>query len=51
MIKQVKTKEVHEAMELGDHNYTVEMQPLTLPDGTTCWDKKAVVRTDTGGYL
>jgi len=51
MIKQIKTSNVAEAMELGDHNYTVEMQPLTLPDGTTVWDKKAVRRTDTGAYL
>ena len=51
MIKEIKTKNVYEAMEAGDHDYTVEMQPLTLPDGTTCWDKKAVVRQDTGRYL
>jgi len=51
MIKQIKTSNVAEAMELGDHNYTVDMQPLTLPDGTTCWDKKAVVRNDNGAYL
>jgi phage/plasmid-like protein (TIGR03299 family) len=51
MIKEIKTKSVFEAMEAGDHNYTVDMQPLTLPDGTTCWDKKAVVRTDNGAYL
>ena len=51
MIKEIKTKSVHEAMELGDHNYTVDMQPLTLPDGTIAWDKKAVIRNDTGAYL
>jgi len=51
MIKSIKTKNVYDAMEAGDHNYTVDKQPLELPDGTTVWDKKAVVRTDTGAYL
>jgi phage/plasmid-like protein (TIGR03299 family) len=51
MIKQIKTSNVYEAMEAGDHNYTVEMQPINLPDGTTIYDKKAVVRTDNGAYL
>jgi hypothetical protein len=46
MIREIKTKSVVEAMDLGDHNYTVDMEPLVLPDGTKVWDKKAVVRTD-----
>jgi phage/plasmid-like protein (TIGR03299 family) len=51
MIKGIKTRDVVEAMELADHNYTVEMEPLLLPDGTEVWDKKAVVRSDNGKYL
>jgi phage/plasmid-like protein (TIGR03299 family) len=51
MIKTIKTKSISEAMYEGDHDYTVEMQPLVMPDGTTVWDKKAVVRSDTGAYL
>lgn len=51
MIKGIDTNNVHEAMEMGDHNYTVEMVPVKLPDGTEIWDKKAVVRMDNGAYL
>jgi phage/plasmid-like protein (TIGR03299 family) len=51
MIKEMNTTSVYEAMEVGDHNYTVEMKPLILPDGKEVWDKKAVVRSDNGKYL
>jgi phage/plasmid-like protein (TIGR03299 family) len=50
-MKDVNTQDVVEAMNMADHNYTVEMCPLHLPDGTKVYDKKAVVRADTGKYL
>ena len=50
-MKKINTQDVVEAMERADHNYTVNMVPLTLPDGKKVWDKRAVVRTDTGKYL
>jgi len=50
-IKEINTKDVVEAMEIADHNYQVNMVPLTLPNGQKVWDKKAVIRNDNGAYL
>lgn len=43
---EVKTTNVAEAMEIGDHNYTVRKEPIRLANGLVIPDKKAVVRTD-----
>jgi phage/plasmid-like protein (TIGR03299 family) len=48
---EVDTTDVGEAMYKADHNFQVEMVPLTLPDGQVVYDKKAVIRTDTNKYL
>jgi hypothetical protein len=45
-LTEVQTKDVVEAMDHADHNYTVDLEPIQLADGTKIWDKKAVVRTD-----
>ena len=45
------TTDVGEAIYEADHNFVVDMVPLTMPDGHVIYDKKAVIRTDTGRYL
>lgn len=49
-INPIETRDIWEAMEAGDHNFEVEMVPLAV-NGQTIWDKRAVVRKDTGDYL
>jgi phage/plasmid-like protein (TIGR03299 family) len=51
MIKAIETQDVGEAMYLGNHDYEVDMEPIKLANGTEIWDKKAVIRKDTGKYL
>ena len=45
------TTSVGQAIHEADHNFVVDMVPLIMPDGSMIYDKKAVIRTDTGRYL
>jgi len=51
MFTNVKTKNIHEAMEASDHAFEVEMIPLYTGSGRKVWDKQGVIRKDTEDYL
>jgi len=47
---KMDTRDIHEAMAIANHDFTVEMAPLYLPNGQKVWDKNSVLRND-GAYL